>query len=353
VVFGNGASVVCTPTPHAVGPTPVARLLMGQTHAGALLTDGSVLLWGSNGHGEIGVNSTVIPDIPVPTPPLFPTAGTSIVMLSLGLSFSGAIATDGSLYMWGINNQGQLGLGDTVNRLLPTLLGTGYSTLDLGEHGGAVKGGQVYLWGPNPYCETADMSTLGSYNVVPYLEPTLTNIASLSMGSYTSAAVHANGTLYMWGANTWGQLGNGRSASATYCTPGVTKLGTGTLFLKVSLGDQHVCAIAQGGVLYCWGNNAYGRAGLGAARSSFTPVLIAGIGTLFDVSANLYNTYALDSGNVTWGWGANRPGDGHCNLGNASLQAQSTPIPIPSLPLVAFISDGSMATQICTAVAFP
>jgi hypothetical protein len=120
----------------------------------------------------------------------------------------------------------------------------------------------------------------------------------------------------------------------------------------VSLGDQHVCAIAQGGILYCWGDNSYGRAGIGSLSGSSSPVLISAIVGVLDISADLYNTYALDSANVTWGWGANAPGNGCCNLGDANLTAQSTPIHIPSLPPVALISGGSTASQICTAVAF-
>jgi len=158
----------------------------------------------------------------------------------------------------------------------------------------------VYLWGPNSYCETADNATVGSYDITPYSEPTLSTVVSLSMGTSCSAAILANGTLYLWGANAWGQLGLGHIDYNPHCTPNAVALGSaGTPVLKVSLGDQHVCAIAQGGILYCWGDNSYGRAGIGSLSGSSSPVLISAIVGVLDISADLYNTYALDSANVT------------------------------------------------------
>jgi hypothetical protein len=118
----------------------------------------------------------------------------------------------------------------------------------------------------------------------------------------------------------------------------------------VSLGNMHSCAIVQGGALYCWGDDGWGQVGTGSGSAS--PMLVSAISGIVDVNADVYNTYALDSANVTWGWGANANGDGYCDLGYVNLSAQSFPIRVYGLPPATMISGGSTAGSMCIAVPF-
>jgi hypothetical protein len=167
-----------------------------------------------------------------------------------------AIKTDGTLWVWGDNFYGQLGLGDTTNRYTPTKVGTD------------------------------------------------TNWAYVSAGCANTIAIKTDGTLWAWGWNYTGQLGLGDTTNRY--TP--TQVGSDTNWAYVSAGDSHTVAIKKDGTLWAWGDNFYGQLGLGDTTDRYTPTLVGSDTNWAYVSAGLYHTIAIKTNGTLWAWGRNNFG---------------------------------------------
>lgn len=305
----------------------------------ALVSGGSVYCWGySSGNSQLGNNSTSAQSIPwMITSPI--PSGLSISSISAGSANTCAVG-NGGVNCWGQGTNGVLGNGSTAqvvttssvllsgtsNNLsaMATVTGGGTHTCSLSS------GGSVYCWGDNLFGDLGNNSTTQSTKAVQVTGQggigTLSGITSLASGFHHNCAVGSAGAVYCWGWDGHGQLGNNSTISAAVPTKVVGVGGTGYLsgFTKVVAGYAHSCAIDGGGEVYCWGNNQYGQLGNNSTSQSNTPVKVvsvSGTGTLTGVTAlaaGSYHTCAISGGQV-FCWGANDTNQ----LGN-SLSAHSS-----------------------------
>ena len=177
----------------------VSAVSLGSYHSAAITADGSLWMWGANNHGQLGNGTKVESNVPV-------KIMDNVASVSLGWDYSAAITTDGSLWMWGYNKYGQVGNGSSKDVTAPVRVLDNVASVNLGAyHSSAVtNNGALYVWGQNKYGQVGDGTTTNVLQPLKILE----NVSSASMGGYHSAAITNNGELYMWGLNNYEQLGN-------------------------------------------------------------------------------------------------------------------------------------------------
>jgi alpha-tubulin suppressor-like RCC1 family protein len=258
-------------TPTQVGTdTDWAAVDVSAMHALALKTDGTLWAWGANGVGQLGTGDTTDQLTPVQI-----GSDTDWIAVSAGGGFSLALKSDGTLWSWGTNNFGELGQGDTLARWSPDQVGTendwvAISAAPNSGHGFALKaGGTLWAWG---YNEDGQLG-LGDF-LSPRLAPTQVGTDTDWLGVVVASngggfALKSNGTLWAWGANGAGQLGLGDTLSRL--TP--TQVGSAT-WIAVAPGGSHTLGLQADGTLWAWGNNFYGQLGLGDTVSRLTPTQV-------------------------------------------------------------------------------
>ena len=234
-------------------------LSLGDYHSGVIAQDGSLYMWGVNDFGQIGDGTTK--NRYKPTKIL-----DHVVSVSLGDYYSGAITQDGSLYMWGSNVYGQIGDGTTEDRYKPTKILDHVIAVSLGvSHSGAItQDGSLYMWGSNVYGEIGDGTEEDRYKPTKILD----HVIAVSLGDDHSGAITQDGSLYMWGRNYYGEIGDGTEEDRYKPTKILDHV------IAVSLGVGHSGAITQDGSLYMWGWNSDGQIGDGTTKARYTPTQI-------------------------------------------------------------------------------
>ena len=187
-------------------------------------------------------------------------------VLSLGDYHSGVIAQDGSLYMWGVNDFGQIGDGTTKNRYKPTKILDHVVSVSLGDYysGAITQDGSLYMWGSNVYGQIGDGTTEDRYKPTKILD----HVIAVSLQTGNSGAITQDGSLYMWGSNVYGEIGDGTEEDRYKPTKILDHV------IAVSLGVGHSGAITQDGSLYMWGWNSDGQIGDGTTKARYTPTQI-------------------------------------------------------------------------------
>jgi alpha-tubulin suppressor-like RCC1 family protein len=277
----------------------------GEYHNGALKTDGTLWIWGYNNQGQLGLNSTVNYSSPVQVP------GTTWNVLAYGgynCSGSAAIKTDGTLWTWGYNNNGQMGDSTKTTRSSPTQIpGTTWkSCFRAGSIMSATKtDGTLWAWGNNTY------GVLGQNNRTEYNSPV--QVGSDTTWNYVSGgsdnhifAIKTNGTL--WGCGGGGtSLGQNEGPGNDRSSP--VQITTATNWVKVNAtaGNNATLALRSDGTLYGWGKNFYGTLGQNSINSPdnnwlSSPVQIPGT-TWNDISGYGDAAAATKSDGTAWGWG--------------------------------------------------
>jgi alpha-tubulin suppressor-like RCC1 family protein/uncharacterized protein (DUF2141 family) len=295
----------------------------GQYFTLALRTDGTLWSWGKNSSGQLGRPSTAT-DQGLPTQV---GSAATWVSISAGADHALAVRADGTLWAWGDNTYGQLGLGDLVNRAAPVQVGsltTWASASAGGFHSVAVRAdGTAWAWGRNHYGQ------LGQNGQTQQTSPTqvyggLTSWVSVSVGYLHTMALQANGTLWTWGANYVGQLGQGATNNVGY----PVQVGTLTSWLSADAGDVHSLALRADGTLYAWGDNTAGQLGLGDNTQRNAPTQVGSLTNWADAAGGNTHTLALQSCDALWAWG----GDNGGQLGNGdnTFTNRNTPVLIVS-----------------------
>ena len=238
-----------------------------------LLVNGSAYCWGCNIDGQLGTGSYGESTIPVPV-----SGGYNFTYVSTGYNFACGRLGNGSAYCWGYNGDGQLGSGSIVygDTLVPGPVYGNYnfSSISLGDYHtcGRLGNGSIYCWGSNDYGQLGN----GNQTTMPYPVPlsgTARNYTSVSGGEYHTCGRLVNGSVYCWGRNSYGQLGNGNTSTMLYPVP---LGGTSRNYTSVSGGEYHTCGRLVNGSVYCWGSNDAGQLGDGTHADSNTPVAVAG-----------------------------------------------------------------------------
>jgi len=328
---------------------------MGMAHTGALLTSGLVYMWGSNRYGQLGIGSTRIGNF-APTPAVFPT-GTVVTVLAAGGYHTGAIGSDSSLYMWGYNNNGQLGNGGTTNQNQPVYIGTGYTALVLGsDHSCGLKVNvgvnAMYCWGDNSNCAVGKPVLKSSRRVLttspvttPYLVTLTSAVSAMALGNGFTAVLEGNGNVLTWGSNNVGQLGQGTTDSNPHCPASSSPVTFPVTVIQVSAGYYFMCALVQGGTVYCWGSNSQAQLGDGKAGYHLSsPQLVPILSPISVISAGAAQVYAVSTGGTVYEWG----GQGVCE--GLSTTTFTSPTPLTALTNEALLAQGSQAQGGCIAV---
>jgi len=243
----------------------------------ALLSSGMVLCWGGGANGRLGNGDTAVQLAPVAVSDgTAPLAG--VEEIAAGIGHVCARRGDGTVWCWGSNNQGQLGMDDTTERLYATQV-PGLTGVDQIAAAGfltcARAGGTIKCWGQNTVGQIGDGTT--TQRRVPTDVVGITNATDLRVGMNHACALLADSTAKCWGLNSFGQLGDGsitnRSSPVTVLEPLQSGPWTGLRAL-VPGGQSYTCAVDADDHLWCWGWNNYGQLGDGTTGTSDVPVPI-------------------------------------------------------------------------------
>jgi alpha-tubulin suppressor-like RCC1 family protein len=257
--------------PSGVTPTAIAA---GYESGYAIGSDSDLYAWGANSDGELGDGTTTSSDAPVQVS--LPSGVTARAIAS-GNSTAYAIGSDGKLYAWGVNSNGELGDGTTTSSDTPVQVSLPTGVTPTAIAGGYYSGyaigsdGKLYSWGENTYGELGDGTTTGSDTPVQVSLPTGVRAKALAGGSNTGYAIGSDGKLYAWGFNGDGELGDGSTTGPDICdnvnpcstAPGQVSLPTGVTATAIAGGLQDGYAIGSDGKLYAWGDNSFGELGDG------------------------------------------------------------------------------------------
>jgi alpha-tubulin suppressor-like RCC1 family protein len=277
-------------------PLDVSAISAGGQHFFALGTDGRLWGWGSNRNGELGLQSISSSEAPVMVG-IGPWN-----RVSAGWFHTLAIQMDGTLWGWGQNSNGHAGVDQLVKTIrMPTLIctNTSWGEVSAGSiHSlGLQTNGTLWSWGDNRF------GKLGTGNDAPSRQPVRigqdTNWVAVSAGVYHSLALQKDGSLYAWGWNKNGQLGNGTENDAL--TP--TLVGSPRDWKVVSAGNQFSTGIKKDGSLWAWGWNRYGQLGNEGGRNEHRPVRIDTGNQWVSVAASTFFSAGVQSDGTLWIWG--------------------------------------------------
>ena len=318
-----------TPITTFAGGTNWKQLSCGDTHTAAIKTDGTLWLWGSNNTGQLGDSTTTNKLTPVTT---FAGGNNWKQVNAGGYRSTVAIKTDGTLWSWGRGFVGQMGNAATDNKSTPVTTftgGTNWKQVTAGRgHIAAIKtDGTLWVWGDGSFGRLGINAT-GNRSTPVTTFAGGTNWSQISNGGSFSTAIKTDGTLWTWGYNTSAQLGNNSNTNVS--TP-ITKFAGGTNWKQVSGGGYHTAAIKTDGTLWTWGRNYEGQLGItrsGAGNDASTPVTTFAGGTNWkQVGCSGSNicriTIAIKTDGTLWTWGDNSNGQQGIN---GSGTSKSTPI---------------------------
>lgn len=263
--IGNGTTtIVATPTYINV-PGITEQIDSTSASTCAVSDTGQVHCWGNNQYGQVGDGTTINRS----TPKLVNLGGQA-TSVSTGVMHTCALMTTGQVKCWGNNQYGQLGINSTTNASTPQLVHTISNAVELHSNGShtcaLLASSELRCWGSNNYGQIGNGNTINA--VVPF--SILTGVKSVGLGFNHSCAIMLDGTLKCWGFNSDGQLGNGTTTNShsPITISGINDLKT------VRGGIFHTCAAQQSTpTIYCWGDNTYGQLGNGSTTDSLVPVL--------------------------------------------------------------------------------
>jgi len=289
--------------------TPVAveagavwnQVACGQNHCCGIDNQAALSCWGLNRSGQLGAT-------PASGRGQAAVPGGPWQSVATGIYQTCAIKQDGTLWCWGDNTNGTLGTGDTNSSAVPvSLAGQGWSQVSTNYlHSCAVKtDGTLWCWGLNANLEAGTTSQLAWTPV----QVGGTTWKQVTTGLYHTCATKTDGTLWCWGGNLSGQLGSDSIPVLPTSQTSDPVQVAGTTWQSVSAGQSHTCALMLDGTLWCWGLNDSGQLGDNTLDSKSTPVAVVGSGqTWAIVAAGVTHTCALATGGSLWCWGDNSAG---------------------------------------------
>ena len=293
----------------------------GGTHTAAIKTDGTLWTWGLGTSGQLGDNTVTSKSSPVQTS----TFGTNWKQVSGGATHTVAIKTDGTLWCWGQNSNGQLGDNTIVLKSSPIqtiAFGNNWKTAIGGLGGNIISiktDGTLWCWGAGTFGQLGDNTATTKSSPVQTVAFG-TNWKQIAGGQYHIAAIKTDGTLWMWGSNGNGQLGDNTTTDRS--SP-VQTVAFGTNWRQASCGSTHTAAIKTDGTLWIWGFNVLSQLGDNTNVKKSSPVQTVAFGTNWkQVSGGQNHTSAIKTDGTLWTWGNN----GNGQLGDNTATTRSSPV---------------------------
>ena len=288
-----------------LGTGPVA------IHAAAIRADGTLWTWGNNDIGQLGDGSQVSRSTPARVIGVPPVARVAVDCFG-----TLALMTDGTVWAWGANSDGQLADGTNNGpRVIPAQIQGLSGIIDVAAGCGGQyalrNDGTVLAWGT--FLDSAPAPLIG-----------MTQIASFAAGGNHLLALRADGSLLAWGSNTYGELGNGMTSgfpSASTAAVAVSELNG---VVGIAAGYQFSLALKSDGTVWSWGRNHLGQLGDGTLLTRLTPVQVPGMSNVQRIGAGRDNAYAIKSDGSVWAWGGAYGGA----LGNNNTSYADSKVPV-------------------------
>jgi alpha-tubulin suppressor-like RCC1 family protein len=301
------------------------------------IRNGEIWAWGANNFGQLGIGNTVQQETPVREA----TQASNWSDINPGKSHVLALKTNGTLWAWGRNQEGQLGIGNNVSSSVPVQIGTDQDWVSMGCSGNqsfAIKAnGTLWAWGDNSFGQLGT----GASSQVPVQVGTANNWISVAAGSDFTMALRSDGSLWTWGADDAGQLGNataGPVSVPTQITPGVQ-------WSTIEAGLQYAMAIRSDGSLWTWGSNNRGQLGIGSLSSANQPIQVSSTLPWIGISCgqdgattNNQHSLGLKADGTAYSWGDNT--GGQLGIGLFSPTPQTVPAAIASLNNIVAVECG-------------
>jgi len=316
-----------SPVPMS-GFDKVVALARGGLHTLVLKPDGTVWAWGNNTYGQLGRGKPHDRSTPLPVV----NVG-EVRALSVGVHHSVALKPDGTVWHW----------GGTTDHLTPARVEGLEAVVAVAAQVGrtlVVKGdGTVWGWGDNMFGELGD-GTRRERTTTLTQASALSGVVAVAAGWRHTLALKADGTVWAWGSNDSGQLGDGIGPDPDprlvepRLTPGPVVHLEGVV--AVAAGGYHSLALKADGTVWAWGSNSAGQLGDGTDEYRVAPVQVAGLGGVVAVSAGSGHSLALKADGSLWAWGSGL----HGQVGDGFLLSRQRPVRVSTLSGVVAMCAG-------------
>jgi len=339
---GGAAQDIVTPQP-VVGHLGVTAVGVGANHICMVDNQGTVWCWGDNGFGQLGIGNQI--GSSTRTLPSEVDAAANTIAVTTGANHTCALLVTNDLNCWGRNTIGQLGnsfSGDLADSPVPYFVGNfvGVTAFAVGgDQSCAIVAGQVYCWGDNQYGQIASEPVgIGEFRTTPTPISGVTTAIDVVVGAQHVCALLESGTVTCWGRNNQHQLGYAGPEMSTIPqeVPGVRGVTT------LTAGDNHTCAVQKDQRLICWGSNQNGQLGI-VGTEIVNAQQVDDVYDAVAVTAGSAHTCVLSSKRTVQCWGNNA----HGQIGVAPDPAATTPFrltTVPDLQSVTTIAAGGNRT---------
>lgn len=294
----------------------------GFHHSLAVKPDSTVWGWGNNYDGQLGTTTG-----PGPYPPMQTNTLSGVTAVSAGFFHSMALRKDSTVWMWGTNSWGQFGNGTDTKSNIPVQSSlSGIIAISAGYyHSLFLKAdGTVWASGLNDWGLLGNGTNNWSNNL-PTQVVGLSGVTAIAASKYFSLALKNDSTVWAWGSNNWGQLGNGTNSGSNVPVQvsGLTEI------VAIDVGSEygHAIALKKGGTVWTWGDNGTGQLGIGNNTNSNIPVKVNSLIDIVAVGSGQSYCVAIRNNESVWAWGDN----GYGELGD-----QNGPGPASNIPKQVF-----------------
>jgi len=337
-------------TTNRSAPTPVGGALqftslgLGMLHSCGLTAAGAAYCWGWNDNGELGDGSTLQRTTPVPV-----SGGRIFVAITGGNAHTCGLTASGDAYCWGLNDSGEIGDGTTTSRPTPTLVAGGHKfTAIQGAHNGNGEGstcaldgsGTLYCWGSNIRGQLGDGSATN--RLVPTPVAGGYKFTHFDLDNEGGCGLVAGATPYCWGENTFSDI-----TAQVRLLP--TAVAGGLSFTDVSAGNGATCGVRVGGAGFCWGTNISRALGDGSMAPHNSPTPVSGGITFTTVATNGFQTCALAVGGAAYCWGSIGLSVGIGTGGSATPAPVAGGLAFATIGVVSLTGSGARACGLTTA----